>query len=67
MSGKSVVEKCWKRVLERRVAGECCRKVLERIVGGKCLREVSLGVGWAGKHRELPNNYLVKISKKIVK
>ena len=30
----------------------------------KRLMPLALGVGWAGKHRELPNNYLVKISKK---
>ena len=33
--GKSVVEKCWRRELQRRVGEECCREVLEKRVAEK--------------------------------
>ena len=37
---KSVVEECWRRVLEETVGKKSCRGMLGRSVGKECWREV---------------------------
>ena len=37
---KSVIENCWRRVLEKIVGEECCSEVLGKSVVEKCWRKV---------------------------